>query len=375
MAQKRDYYEILGVSKNASEDELKKAYREIALENHPDRNPDDPEAEKKFKEASEAYEVLSDPDKRRVYDQYGHDGLKGHERRQKRGGAGFQDVDDIFNEFNDIFGDMFGGGFGGRGQRQRRGADLRYDLEIEFEEAAFGATKTVSIPKKERCDNCDGSGAKPGTSPTRCPTCHGKGQVQHTQGFFTLSSTCSSCNGRGKVIEEKCSECGGQGVQKVEEDVSVKIPAGVEHGTKLRLRNKGENAPKGGQAGDLYVILHVKPSETFDRDGADLHVDVDISFVQAALGCDIEVPTLEDEPQEVVFEPGTQHGDKKKLRRKGLQKVGRRKSGRGDIIAHANIQIPEELDKKQKELLKEFAEVSDIPIKKGMFEKFKEKIS
>ncbi len=365
---KRDYYEVLGVSKDASDKELKRAYRKLAMQYHPDRNPDNPEAEQKFKEASEAYEVLSDAEKRARYDRFGHEGLRGGGR------AGFNDMDDIFNQFGDIFGDMFGFG-GGRRRRggPQRGADMRYDLELSFEEAAFGTTKELTIPRHVDCETCDGSGAKPGTSPTTCETCQGRGQVHHRQGFFTLSSTCPHCNGEGEIISDPCPDCNGEGKTKVERQVEVTIPAGVDAGTRLRLRQEGENGSRGAPRGDLYVFLHVQESEHFQRDGADLHHKKEISFVEAALGADISVPTLEDE-QEITISPGTQHGDTKILKNEGLAKL--RGSGRGNLIVHFDITIPTDLSKRQRELLEEFAELSDIDVKSaGFFKKMKEKLS
>lgn len=370
---KPDYYEFLGVDRDASEREIKKAYRKAAMEYHPDQNPDDPEAEKNFKLASEAYDVLTDPEKRRIYDQFGHEGLEqGAARGGRRGGPGFSSIDEVFDEFGDIFGDVFG--FGSRGRRGRRnqGADLRYDLELEFEEAAFGTTKTIELPKRVDCDNCDGSGAKPGTSPTECSACGGAGQVRHSQGFFTLASTCPQCNGRGETIREKCSKCRGQGVIEETREVSVDIPAGVDDGTRLRLRGEGQSGGQGGRSGDLYVFLDVQPSETFERDGADLHLDVELSFVQAILGCEVEIPTL-DGTRDLTVRPGTQHGDTIRLRNEGIQKI--RGSGRGALVATIEIELPTELTDEQRELLEEYAELSDVDIKKGFFDRIKEKIS
>ena len=367
---KPDYYEVLGVSKDASEREIKKAYRKAAMEHHPDQNPDDPDAEKNFKLAAEAYDVLTDPEKRRIYDQFGHEGLKGGAARGRGGarGPGFSSIDEVFDQFGDIFGDVFG--FGRRGGGRRRGADLRYDLELEFEEAAFGTTKTIEIPSHVECDNCEGSGAKPGTSPDTCSACGGTGQVRHSQGFFTLTSSCPQCEGQGQTIEEKCSECGGRGVVEETREVSVEVPAGVDDGTRLRLRSEGQKGD-GGRDGDLYVFLHVQPSETFERDGADLHVDANVSFVQAILGCDIDIPTLED-TEEVTIKPGTQHGDTLRLRNKGIAQI--RGRGRGDLIAHVKVDIPTELTSEQRELLEEYADLADVDIKKGFFEKIKDKI-
>ncbi len=370
----RDYYEVLGVSRDADAKQLKKAYRKLAMQYHPDRNPGDDEAEQKFKEASAAYEVLSNPEKRSLYDRFGHEGLRGASAGP--GGPGFHSVDDIFSQFGDIFGDMFGfGGGGGRRQRggPRRGADMRYDLELTFEEAAFGTTKTLEIPRHVDCETCEGSGAKPGTSPTTCSTCHGRGQVHHRQGFFTLSSTCPHCKGAGEQIDDPCEECNGAGKTRVDREVEVTIPAGVNTGTRLRLRNEGENGSPGAPRGDLYVFLHVAESEIFERDGADLHFKKELSFVQAALGCEVEIPTLE-EPRTLTVKPGTQYGDRKIFKNEGVAKL--QGSGRGDLIVHFDVTIPTKLSKKQRELLEAFAEDAGIEVASpGFFKKMKEKLS
>jgi molecular chaperone DnaJ len=367
---KRDYYDVLGVSRDADAQELKKAYRNLAMKFHPDRNPGDEQAEARFKEAAEAYEVLNDPDKRAMYDRFGHDGLRGG----MGGGAGFSSMDDIFSQFGDIFGDVFG--FGGRRSRTgpQRGADVRYDMELSFEEAAFGTTRTIVLPRQVPCGTCDGSGAKEGTAPVNCPMCNGRGQIHHTQGFFTLTSTCPQCQGAGKHIAEKCPDCHGRGVQQQEREVSVKVPAGVDSGTRLRLRNEGQAGVRGGPEGDLYVFLFVQPSQVFERDGANLHLRQTISFVQAALGCEIEVPTL-GEPKRITIKAGTQHGQTVMLKNEGIAKL--QGSGRGDIIVHVEIEIPEKLSQRQRELLEEYAEVSGIEVSKrggGFFGKLKEKI-
>lgn len=365
---KRDYYEVLGVTRDVDERGLKKAYRQLAMEFHPDRNPDDEQAEAKFKEAAEAYEVLSDPEKRQIYDRFGHEGLSG-----RMGGAGSGSVEDIFSQFGDIFGDFFGFG---RQQRSpdapQRGADMRLDIELTFEEAVFGVTKEVDVPRHVPCETCDGSGAKPGTEPKACGTCGGRGQVHHSQGFFTLSSTCPTCRGAGKVISDPCDTCHGHGVTEEVKTVSVKVPPGVDDGTRLRIRAEGEAGRKGGPRGDLYVFLHVQASDVFQRDGADLHLKFDLPFVQAALGCEVEIPTL-GEPVKIVVKPGTQFGDTHVLRGEGIPRINR--GGKGDIIVHFAITIPTKLTEKQRDALEEYAKVSDIPHKEAsFFERLKEKI-
>lgn len=369
---KRDYYEVLGVSREADPQELKKAYRNLAMKFHPDRNPNDEAAEAMFKEAAEAYEVLNNTEKRALYDRFGHEGLRGGMGGGQ--GPGFSSMDDIFSQFGDIFGDVFG--FGGRRARSgpQRGADVRYDMELSFEEAAFGTSRTIVLPRQVSCETCEGSGAKEGTEPVSCPMCQGRGQIHHTQGFFTLTSTCPQCQGAGKHIAEKCPDCHGRGVQQEEREVSVKVPAGVDTGTRLRLRAEGQAGLLGGPEGDLYVFLFVQPSEVFERDGANIHLSQSISFVQAALGCEIEVPTL-GTPKSVTIKAGTQHGQTVVLRNEGIAKI--QGSGRGDLIVHVDIQIPEKLNQRQRELLEEYAEISNISVSKkgGFFGKLKEKIS
>lgn len=369
---KRDYYAVLGVSRDVDERELKQAFRKLAMQYHPDRNPDDAEAEAKFKEAAEAYDVLSDAEKRSLYDRFGHDGL----RAGMGGGAGpggYSSMDDIFSQFGDIFGDVFGFGRRRNPDGPRRGADLRYDMNLLFEEAAFGTEKRIEVPRHVHCNTCSGSGAKAGTQPVSCSMCNGRGQIHHSQGFFTLTSTCPQCQGRGKYVAERCADCSGQGrVQEVRE-VSVKIPAGVDGGTRLRLRAEGEVGANDGPPGDLYVFIEVSPSKVFERDGADIHCELPISFVQAALGCEIDVPTL-GEPKNVTIKAGTPHGAKLVLKGEGIARLTG--SGRGDLVVHVAVEIPSKLTTRQRELLEQYAEASEISVKKAnLMDKLKEKLS
>lgn len=351
---KRDYYEVLGVSRDVDDRELKKAYRALAMQYHPDRNPDNAEAEAKFKEAAEAYEVLSDGEKRQIYDRFGHEGLNG---RMGGGGPGFGNVEDIFSQFGDIFGDFFGFGRQRSPDAPQAGADLRLDIELKFEEAVFGVTKEVDVPRHAECGTCSGSGAKPGSSPKVCSTCGGRGQIQHSQGFFTLQSTCPACRGAGKVISDPCGDCSGSGYTEEVKTVSVKVPPGVDDGMRLRVRSEGEAGRRGGPRGDLYVFLHVQPSKVFQRDGADLHLKAELPFVQAALGCELEIPTLEGTTK-LKVKAGTQYGDTHVLRGQGISKVNR--GGKGDLIVHFAITIPKNLDEKQREILEQYASASGI---------------
>jgi len=343
---KRDYYETLGVSRNASEEEIKKTYRRMALQYHPDRNPGDKEAEERFKEASEAYEVLRDPHKREIYDFYGHDGLK------SSGFTGFRGFDDIFSSFSDIFEDFFG--FSPRSSRRgvSPGADLRYDLKISLVDAALGKETEIEIFKRVRCGRCNGTGAQPGSEPQACPYCHGRGQVNRSHGFFTISTTCSYCRGEGRVIANPCRACGGAGLVKERKRVFLQIPPGVDTGSRLRLRGEGEEGERGGPPGDLYVIIYVEPHEFFEREEDDIICRVPIPFTIAALGGEIEVPTL-DGAKKLQIPKGTQPGELFKMRGEGIPHLHGR--GRGDQIIQAMVQIPEKLTKRQEELLKEFA--------------------
>jgi molecular chaperone DnaJ len=346
---KRDYYEILGVGKTASDEELKKNYRKIAMQCHPDKNPGDKQSEEKFKEAAEAYEVLSDRQKREIYDHYGHAGLS------NTGFQGFSGFDDVFSNFGDIFEDVLGfrrqRGRGRSRQAARAGADLRYDLKISFLDAAFGLTTTIDLEKLDICHECGGTGASPGTVPATCPTCQGRGQVVQSSGFFTISSTCPHCNGHGKFIAKPCHTCRGTGKEKQHKTVELKIPAGVETGSRLRLRGEGEAGKQGGPSGDLYVFLQVEDHEFFVRSEDDVLCRIPISFVQAALGATIEVPTLK-ETEKIKIPRGTQTGHTFRLKGKGIPHL--QGYGRGDQIIEVFVKIPTELTRKQEDLLREF---------------------
>jgi len=352
---KRDYYEILGVSRDADEREFKRAYRKRAMAFHPDRNPGDAAAEARFKEAAEAYEVLSDPERRRIYDRFGHDGL---DQSRYSTGAGFSSVEDIFGQFSDIFGDVFG--FAGtRKKGPKRGRDIRHELELEFEEAIFGASKSFALTREVTCSHCDGHGTADATPAPQCTHCGGEGQVTHTQGFFTLSSTCPKCDGRGVLITDPCKKCDGAGVFRQRRDLNVKIPAGVDEGTRLRVRGEGEPGVHGGPAGDVLVFLSVRPSEDFERDGLDLHHTTTISFVQAALGTTVTIPTL-DAPRTIEIAAGTQPDDVVVLEDCGVTHVGGRHVGNLNI--HVKVGIPTTLDARQRELLEEFARCSGMDL-------------
>ena len=353
---KKDLYEILGVSKNASEDELKKAYRRLAMKYHPDRNPDDTDAEAKFKEAKEAYEILTDAQKRAAYDQFGHAAFEGGMgggagAAGGYGGAGFSDI------FGDVFGDIFGGGrgqAGGRGgSRAYRGSDLQYNLEITLEEAVAGTTVTIKIPSSDPCTACDGTGAKKGSKPKTCPTCGGAGAVRIQQGIFAVQQTCPTCHGRGEIIEEPCPVCHGQGRVKTQKSLSVKIPAGVDTGDRIRLSGEGEPGGLGGPNGDLFVVVHVKAHPIFTRQDADLYCEVPISFTTAALGGEVDVPTLSGSVR-LKIPAETQSGKQFRLRSKGVAPV--RGGATGDMICKVTIETPVKLSEEQKELLRRFEE-------------------
>lgn len=367
---KRDYYEVLGVHKNASETEIKKAFRKLAVQHHPDKNQGDKEAEEKFKEATEAYEVLSDAQKRAQYDQFGHAGVSG----AGFGGGGFGAGSPFGDIFNDIFGDIFGGGAGRRTQG-RRGDDLLYNLEITFEQAAFGCEQKIEVPYAKRCSACNGSGAKPGTEPKICPTCRGAGQVRYQQGFFSVSKTCGQCNGEGKVVDDPCPECRGKGGVKDTKTLSVKVPGGVETGSRLKLSGEGGQGVKGGPNGDLYVAISVKEHPLFQREDDNVICEIPISFAQAALGCEIEVPTL-DGKVAMKIPDGTQSGKIYRLRGKGIPSL--QGYGRGDQLVIVKVETPTNLNRKQKDLLEEFAKISGEeahPMKKTFLTKVMDFIS
>ncbi|PPD57164.1 MAG: molecular chaperone DnaJ [Methylotenera sp.] len=349
MATKKDYYEVLGVNKDASEEEIKKSYRKLAMKYHPDRNPDNPKAEEQFKEAKEAYEMLSDDQKRAAYDQYGHAGVEQGAGAGGFGGAGFGDA------FGDIFGDIFGGGRQGGGQRNNvyRGADLRYNMEISLEDAAKGTETKIRIPVQAACETCKGTGAKTGKSPVTCTTCNGHGQVRMQQGFFSVQQTCPKCHGSGKIIkdEDKCGTCHGAGREKINKTLSVKIPAGVDEGDRIRLTGEGEAGVNGGPTGDLYVVVHLKQHEIFQRDGGNLHCEMPISFSTAALGGEIEVPTLGGSAK-MKIPAETQTGGVFRLKGKGIKPL--RQSENGDLMVHVVVETPVKLTEKQKDLLREF---------------------
>jgi len=345
---KRDYYEVLGVDKGTDEREIKKAYRRVAMKYHPDRNPDDPQAEEKFKEASEAYEILSDSEKRAAYDQFGHAGVD----PSMGGGGGFSGAN-FSDIFGDVFGDIFGGGGrGGRGGPQR-GSDLRYTLDISLEDAVKGTTVEIRVPTLQSCDTCDGSGAKPGSKPSTCGTCGGAGQVRMQQGFFQVQQTCPTCRGRGKSIDDPCTSCRGQGRVEKTKTLSVKVPPGVDTGDRIRLSGEGEAGPEGGPPGDLFVQMSVKQHPIFERDGKHLYCEVPITFADAALGGELEVPTL-DGRVKLKIPPETQTGKLFRLRGKGVKPV--RGGAVGDLLCRAVVETPVKLNKEQKALLEQFAE-------------------
>ena len=366
---KRDYYEVLGVSRSASEQELKSAYRKLAMQYHPDRNPGDQEAEEKFKEASEAYGILSDADKRAQYDRFGHQAF----------GAGMGGFDpSAFTDLSEIFGDLFGfaDAFGGgrRRSRAQRGADLRADINIELKDAIFGKSTEISVRKTETCYSCRGTGAAQGKQPVTCSTCGGRGQLRYQQGFFTMARTCSTCGGTGQVITDPCKTCRGEGRVIREHQMRVEIPQGVEDGTRIRYQGEGEAGVFGGPPGDLYVILHLKEDPFYAREGNDLHCMATISFPQAALGTEVSVPTFEGE-YKLKIPAGVQSGQQIPIRNKGVPVL--RGRGRGDLIVHVEVQIPKKLTTRQRELLEELATITavdDKQDKRSFFERMKAKL-
>jgi molecular chaperone DnaJ len=369
---KRDYYEVLGVGKTASQQEIKSAYRKIAVRDHPDKNPGDKEAEERFKEAAEAYAVLSDADKRGRYDRFGHQGVSG------TGAGGFDPT--IFADFSDILGDIFGfggGGFGGAGRRgggsgMTRGADLRYDLTLTFEEAAFGTETALRIPRLETCAKCTGSGSANGAPPAVCSACGGRGQVRFTQGFFTVARTCPQCQGEGRVISDPCTECHGEGRVERERSITVKIPAGVDTGARLRLSGEGEHGRRGGPAGDLYVVLQVRPHKSFRRDGSTVLSRMTINYPQAVLGTTVEVDTIHGTTP-LDIPAGTATGRDFRLRGQGIDRLDG--SGRGDHVVTIEVGVPHprDLSAEETQLLRRLAEIGGYPVKeeKGVIERVK----
>ena len=373
---KLDYYEVLSVSRTASDGELKTAYRKLAMQYHPDRNPGDASAEDKFKECSEAYQVLSDPDKRAAYDRFGHAGM-GAGGPGAGGGSPFANAQDLGDIFGDIFGEMFGGstGRGGRGPRVQRGRDLRYDQTIDFSEAVFGKEVEVTVKRMEVCNTCAGSGTKSNKGPATCRQCGGRGQVRFQQGFFSVARTCTACNGTGQVIVDPCPTCHGDGRAEALHSVRVSIPAGVEEGTRIRYQGGGDAGRASGPPGDLYIVLTVKPHPFFERDGNDLHCVIPISFTQAALGDEITIPSLEGDARMKVPE-GTQSGREFRMRGKGVPYLN--EHGRGDLIVEVAVQTPKKLTRDQKELLRQLGEsviVENAPTSRSLFSKLKEMLS
>jgi len=375
---KRDYYEVLGVQRTATEQEIKSSYRKLALKHHPDRNPGDKQAEDKFKEAAEAYAVLADTDKRHMYDRFGHAGLGG----AATGGFDptvFTGFEDILGGLGDIFGfgDVFGGGR--RRSGPQRGADLRYDLEISFEESAKGAETAIQIPRQETCESCNGSGAAPGSKPTTCPQCHGRGQLRYQQGFFTVARTCGQCRGTGQVVTKPCETCRGAGRLQKQRKITVRIPAGIATGQRMRLSGEGEAGPNGGPAGDLYVVVHVQEHAFFQREGNDLYCEIPLNFPTLALGGDITIPTLEGEESFNIPE-GTQSGETFRVRGRGMPDVTGR--GRGDLLVTVRVVTPKKLTKEQRKLLEQLSTAlpkeqfeptpRDEHEDKGLFERVKD---
>lgn len=374
---KVDFYEVLSVSRDASDQELKTAYRKLAMKYHPDRNPGDAAAEEKFKECSEAYQVLSDPDKRAAYDRYGHAAFNGSSSGAGAGpfGGGFGNAQDLGDIFGDLFGEMFnmgGSGRGGQASRAQRGRDLRYDLTLEFEEAVFGVEREIKIRRSETCTECHGTGAARGKQPVTCTQCGGRGQQRYQQGFFSVARTCTVCGGTGTLIVDPCQTCHGETRVASEHKILVKVPAGVEQDTRIRYQGEGESGKFGGPTGDLYVVLNVKAHKFFERDGDDLHCVIPISFSQAALGTELDIQTLEG-IDTIRIPEGTQSGREFRLRGKGVPHLNER--GKGDLIIEVRVRTPSKLTKQQKELLRQLEEtvqVDNVPTSRGIFDKVKE---
>jgi molecular chaperone DnaJ len=359
-SKKRDYYEVLGVARGASADEIKRSYRKLAVQYHPDRNPGDKAAEDSFKEAAEAYEVLSSAETRARYDKFGHAGVGG-----PGGSQGFSNVEDVFEHFGSIFEDIFGFGGARRGQgnRARRGADLRYDLSISFKDAILGAEHKIEIPRRSSCETCAGTGAKPGTKPEKCRTCNGMGQVAVQQGFFTYSTTCPDCRGKGVIIAHPCGDCSGSGFTTKTSNIKVKIPAGIDSGMRLRVTGEGESGVNGGPVGDLYVFIEVEDHKEFRREEFDLLLPLKVGVAQAILGTEIAVDCFEGEPVKVEIPPGVQPGQRIVVSERGFPKLGKHGRGRGDLVVEVAVEIPNKLSKEAEEHLRAFAQAHQENVK------------